>query len=123
MWRWTLKPAICVLLLVTALAGNVLAGLPAMGSWRSVLSLMIVAVLPMAWLWRTPVRRLAMPGNLLQVLVSAVAAAAVFALALLLSFKDLSRLEQPMPQWQEQINPYHLVGAVRRLEKILLIGK
>ena len=123
MWRWSAKPAAFMLLLITALAGNLLAGLPLVGSWRSVLSLTLVALVPLVLLWRTPLRRLAMPGNLLQVLSAAVAALAVFALALLLSFKDLARLQEQLPQWQEQISPYHLVGAVRRLEKMLLLRK
>lgn len=121
MWRRTLVPAITAILLATALGSNATAGLPFFGSWRSILVLLLLAIGPAIWMWRTPLRRLSTTANLVQVVTALIVACAVFALALLLSFKDLARLEQQLPQWQEQISPYSASGAIRRLEQILLV--
>lgn len=121
MWRRVLRPATVAVLLLTALGSNAVAGLPFISSWRSILIVLILAIGPAIWIWRIPLRRLAPGATLVQVCSGLAVACAVFALAMVLSFKDLARLGQKLPEWQDQISPYNLTGAVRRLEQILLV--
>lgn len=131
-WRWTLKPTITVLLMVSAssvyfmltygvvvdvtMVRNVFqtdrleaAGL--MNPWLFS-TLGVVGVAPAVWLWRTPVaygrwpRRLG--SNALLVLVAAgVLAAAVFA-----SFQTLSSAMRNHKELRYQINPFNTLVAL-----------
>lgn len=147
-WRWTLKPAITVLLLVSAssvyfmltygvvvdvtMVRNVFqtdrleaAGL--MNPWLFA-TLGVVGVAPTVWLWRTPIAygrwpRRAGSNALLVLVAAAVLAAAVFA-----NFQTLSSAMRNHKQLRYQINPFNTLVALgglanlsaRRDPKVLL---
>ena len=123
MWRWTLKPAVTLALFVTALASIALGRLPGPASWQGITCLVFLAVVPCAWLWRTTVRRLPAGRNLLQVAALFACSCFLFALVLVFSFKDLAAQLEKHPEWREQMSPYSALGAVRALEKLLLMRK
>ncbi len=137
-WRWTLKPAITVLLFISAssvyfmltygvvidatMVRNVFqtdrleaAGL--MNPWLFA-TLGVLAVAPAVWLWRTPVhyghwpRRAA--GNALLVGV----AAAVVAGALFASFQTLSSTVRNHKEVRYQVNPFNTLVAVGSLANV-----
>lgn len=137
-WRWTLKPAITLMLLTSAssvyfmlsygvvidasMVRNVLqtdrleaAGL--LNPWLFA-TLAVLAIAPALWLWRTPVRygrwRRRTTGNALLVLVSA----GVLAAALLASFQTLSSTMRNHKPLRYQINPFNTLVAVGGLAKL-----
>lgn len=137
-WRWTLKPAITVLLLVSAssvyfmltygvvvdvtMVRNVFQTdrLEAAGLFNPWLlaTLCTVAVAPAVWLWRTPVNYGRWPrragGNALLVLVAAL----VLAAAVLASFQTLSSAMRNHKQVRYQINPFNTLVALGGLANL-----
>lgn len=137
-WRWTFKPAITVLLLVSAssvyfmltygvvidatMVRNVFqtdrleaAGL--MNPWLFA-TLAVVAVAPAVWLWRTPVaygrwQKRAGSNALLALL-----ALVVLAGALMASFQTLSSAMRNHKQVRYQINPFNTLVALGGLANV-----
>ncbi len=123
MWRHTLKPAACVLMLATAVASTMLGNTAEFGAWQWPIGLALLAFLPAAWLWRIAVYRLSPWNTLLQAGLLVGASSTVFALALLFSFKQLAVLSVNHAELRHLLSPYSTLGAVAALEKALLGAK
>ena len=120
MWRWTTKPAVSLALIATALAGLPEPVTSRLLSWQAVVCVVLVAVAPCIWLWRTPLQRLSLRRNLRVIATSFVACAVLFALLLAASVKDLTTLHVKAPALRAMVSPYAGSGAVAGLEKVLL---
>ena len=120
MWRWTTKPVVSLALIATALASSPAAAGTRLLSWQAVLCLLVVAVAPWVWLWRTRLQRLSLRRNLRQIVLAVVACVLLFGLLLAFSAKDLASLQQKEPALRSMVSPYSGAGAVAALEKILL---
>ena len=120
MWRWTTKLVVSFALIATALASLPAASGPRWLSWQAVLCVLVVAVVPCVWLWRTRLQRLSLRRNLRQVALAIVTCALLFGLLLAVSVKDLAALQQKQPALRSMVSPYSSAGAVAALEKILL---
>ena len=108
-----------------ALIATALAGLPEplasrLLSWQTLLCVLVVAVAPCIWLWRTRLQRLPLGRNLRLIAFSFVACALLFALLLAVSIKDLAALRHKAPALRAMVSPYGGSAAVAALEKILL---
>ena len=131
-WRWTLKPFISAMLLASAAGAyfmlsygividstmmvNVLQTDPHeasdLMSWRMVSTLLVLAGLPMVWLWRQPVR-FARPAR--QAWHNAMTCGAGLLLAvaaILLAFQDFSSTMRNHTQLRYLINPLNSVYAL-----------
>jgi lipid A ethanolaminephosphotransferase len=151
-WRGLLKPAIVVLLMVTALSTHYMfvyhvvidrtmllnvfntdvREVRDLLSWRLAGTLLVLGVLPAIWFWRKPVRRVGWLGqaivNLLTVLGGLVLAVA----AVLPVFQDFSSTMRNHPQLRFLINPLNSAWAggsiltksgARASKEILPIGQ
>ncbi len=131
-WRRAIKPA-AALLLVPAAAGAHFMGTygvvidPSMMTnvlqtnvtetrdllgWRLFASLLVIAALPIAWLWRVPVRRLGFGAQLGRNLGGMIAAAGVAALLLFAIFADLSATMRNHKSLRYLINPHNSFYAL-----------
>ena len=120
MWRWTTKVAVSLALIATALAGLPEPIASRLLSWQVVVCVVLIAVAPCIWLWRTRLQRLSLRRNLRLVASCVMACALLFALLLAISAKDLARLHDKAPSLRAMVSPYGGSGAVAALEKILL---
>lgn len=131
-WRWTLKPAITLLLLVAALGAHAMLAYGAVidtdtmtrvlqttprearsfFSWPLFLTLMLLGVLPAVWLWRTPVRRIPPLRNLKQNGVLFMVSCSVLAVILLAAYKNYSPLMGSQPQLRHWLNPINALVAL-----------
>lgn len=131
-WRWTLKPAITLLLLVAALGAHVMLAYgvvidtdtmiralqatprEARGffGWQLFVTLLLLGVLPALWLWRTPVRRIPALRNLKQNAVLFMASCSLLAVMLLAAYKNFSPLMSSQPQWRHWLNPINTLLAL-----------
>lgn len=134
-WRWTLKPAIAVVLLSAAVGSyfmlsygvvidptmmvNVVQTDPRetrdLLNWRLAVSVVVLALLPLAWLWRRPV---AFHGPVRQLAANALLFIASFLLltgTLALIFKDFSSTMRNHTQVRYLINPlnsFYALGVI-----------
>jgi len=131
-WRWTLKPFIGTMLLVAAAGAyfmlsygividstmmvNVLQTDPHEAgdllSWRMISTLLALAGLPMAWLWRQPVRFARPARQLWHNAITLGAGLLVAAGAILLGFQDFSSTMRNHTQLRYLINPLNSVYAL-----------
>jgi lipid A ethanolaminephosphotransferase len=134
-WRWTLKPAIAVVLLSAALGSyfmlaygvvidptmmvNVVQTDPRetrdLLNWRLAASVVVLALVPLVWLWRRPV---AFHGPIRQLAVNAIlliASLLVLTGTLALIFKDFSSTMRNHTQVRYLINPlnsFYALGVI-----------
>ena len=131
-WRWTLKPAISLLLLLAAFATyymlmygivvdtpmliNVLQTDPREArdqmSWQLLGTVLGLAVLPMVWLWRQPVIALTLPTQMLRNAAMLAGSLAVAFGTTQLVFQDFSSLMRNYIEMRYQINPLNSIYAV-----------
>jgi lipid A ethanolaminephosphotransferase len=131
-WRWTLKPAISLLLLLAAFATyymlmygivvdtpmliNVLQTDPREArdqmSWQLLGTVLGLAVLPMVWLWRQPVIALTLPNQMLRNAAMLAGSLAVAFGTTQLVFQDFSSLMRNYIEMRYQINPLNSIYAV-----------
>ena len=137
-WRWTLKPAIAVLMLFCALAShymwqygivvdtpmliNVLQTDTHEASDQLSLALglqvLLLAVLPTWWLWRQPMKSLLWVQQLWHNVVMCVGGVAAMLVVLVLVYQDFSSLMRNQFMMRYQINPLNSVYAVLDLTVI-----
>jgi lipid A ethanolaminephosphotransferase len=134
-WRWLLKPVLTVFLLSAAsgtyfmwsygividanMIVNVLQTDPReaadLFNWRLLLSLGLLGVLPVWWLWRQPVRSMGvlrrLGGNLLAFIVSV----AVLVISLMLIYQDFASVMRNHTQLRYLINPLNSFYAIGRV--------
>lgn len=131
-WRWTFKPAITIFLFLAALASHVMLtrgmlidtdtvaqalqikpkDLRTLLDWRLLLTVLVLAVLPSVWLWRTPVRRIPPFPNLLQNVLFFMLSCAVIAGTLSVSSRDFSPLMNRQTPLRQLINPLNALYAL-----------
>ena len=137
-WRWTLKPAISLLLLLAAFATyymlmygivvdtpmviNVFQTDPREArdqlSWRLALTVVVLAVLPIIWLWRQPMTAAPLGKQVLRNVLLCVASLAVTLGTTQLVFQDFASLMRNHTQLRYQINPLNSVYALLDLTVI-----
>jgi lipid A ethanolaminephosphotransferase len=131
-WRWTLKPVISLLLLLAAFASyymvmygivvdtpmviNVLQTdvreVPDQLSWQLLLSLLVLAVLPMVWLWQQPLAAQTWRQHVVRNLALCVGGLLVTVGTTQLVFQDFSSLMRNHTDMRYKINPFNSVYAV-----------
>ena len=131
-WRWTLKPAISLMLLFAAFATHyilqygVVVDTPMVAnvlqtdvheardqlSWRLFATVVLLAVLPMIWLWRQPTTRLSWPRQLMGNVLLFVAGLLVTFGALQLVFQDFASLMRNQPYLRFQANPLNSIYSL-----------
>ncbi len=134
-WRWTLKPAIVVLLFASALGSHamlshglvidaaLMAKLLQSGSWqardlldwRLFVTLLVLALLPSIWLGQLPLRRLGPARQLQANAITFIASCAVLVLTSVIFYQDFSALTRSHPQLPQQINPFNSLYALATL--------
>lgn len=137
-WRWTLKPAISLLLLLAAFATyymlmyGIVVDTPMVTnvfqtdareardqlSWRLGVTVLMLAVLPMIWLWRQPMTHASLSKQVMRNVLLCVAALAVTLGATQLVFQDFASLMRNHTQLRYQINPLNSVYALLDLTVI-----
>jgi lipid A ethanolaminephosphotransferase len=131
-WRFTLKPAITLLLLLAAFATHymlmygIVVDTPMLInvlqtdnkeardqlSWRLLITVLLLAALPIVWLWRQPMTQ---PGIGKQAIQNICLLGAALALAFgttQLVFQDFSSLMRNYTEMRYQINPLNSIYAV-----------
>ena len=131
-WRWTLKPVLSLLLLAAAAGAyfmlaygividstmlvNVLQTdvreTQDLLSWRLLATLLVLAVLPMVWLWRQPVRFQRPVRQLVHNLLLLGGGLLLAVGALLLFFQDMSSTMRNHTELRYLINPLNSLYAV-----------
>lgn len=131
-WRWTLKPAISLLLLLAAFATyymlmyGIVVDTPMVTnvfqtdareardqlSWRLGVTVLFLAVLPMIWLWRQPMTHASLSKQVMRNVLLCVAALAVTFGTTQLVFQDFASLMRNHTQLRYQINPLNSVYAL-----------
>jgi lipid A ethanolaminephosphotransferase len=137
-WRWTLKPAIAVLMLVCALASHymwqygIVVDTPMLinvlqtdsheaGDQLSVMlgvQVLLLAVLPSWWLWRQPMKPLLWLHQIWHNLVVCVGGVAGMLVVLMVIYQDFSSLMRNQLMLRYQINPLNSLYAVLDLTVI-----
>jgi len=137
-WRWTLKPAISLLLLLAAFATyymlmygivvdtpmviNVFQTDPREArdqlSWRLGGTVLLLAVLPMLWLWRQPVVSVSLGKQVMRNVLLCIGALIVTLGTTQLVFQDFASLMRNHTQMRYQINPLNSVYALLDLTVI-----
>ena len=131
-WRRAIKPAAALLLLPAAAGAHFMGSYgvvidPTMMTnvlqtnvtetrdllgWRLFASLLVIAALPIAWLWRVRVRRLGVGAQLVRNVGGLVAAVGVSALLLFAIFADLSATMRNHKSLRYLINPHNSFYAL-----------
>ena len=131
-WRFTLKPAISLLLLLAAFATHymlvygIVVDTPMLInvlqtdnkeardqlSWRLLITVLLLAALPIAWLWRQPVTHRGMGKQAIQNVLLLVASLVLAFGATQLVFQDFSSLMRNYTEMRYQINPLNSIYAV-----------
>lgn len=131
-WRWTLKPAISVLLLLAAFASHymlmygIVVDTPMLInvlqtdtreardqlSWRLLVTVLTLAIVPMVWLWRQPIIHLTGLQQVVRNTSLFTGAMAVAFGATQLVFQDFSSLMRNYTEMRYQINPLNSIYAV-----------
>lgn len=134
-WRWTLKPMITVFLVITGFAthymlmyGIVLDTSMAINvlqtdvreardqlSWRLLVTVVGLAVLPSIWLWRQPMAALPWPKQLLRNVSMCLVSLVMAFGTVQLIFQDFASLMRNHTQLRHQINPLNSVNAFLNL--------
>jgi lipid A ethanolaminephosphotransferase len=137
-WRFTLKPAIALLLLLAAFATHymlmygIVVDTPMLVnvlqtdhreardqlSWRLLATVLVLAVLPIVWLWRQAVVQHGLGKQALRNLGLLVASLALAFGATQLVFQDFSSLMRNHTQMRYQINPLNSMYALLDLTVI-----
>jgi lipid A ethanolaminephosphotransferase len=137
-WRWTLKPAISLLLLLAAFATyymlmyGIVVDTPMVInvfqtdvreardqlSWQLLLSVLVLALLPMLWLWPQPLTRGTWRQQLVRNLALFVGGLLVTLGTTQLVFQDFSSLMRNYTDLRYKINPLNSVYAVLDLTVI-----
>ena len=130
-WRGLLKPAIVVLLMVSALSTHYMfvyhvvidqtmlvnvfntdmREVRDLVSWRLAGTLLVLGVLPAIWFWRKPVRRVGWIGQVIVNLLTVLCGLALAVGAVLPVFQDFSSTMRNHPQLRFLINPLNSVWA------------
>ena len=134
-WRWLLKPVLSVFLLSAAsgtyfmwsygividanMIVNVLQTDPReaadLFNWRLLVSLALLGVLPVWWLWRQPVRPLGVVRRLGTNLLALAASVLVLVISLLLIYQDFASVMRNHTQLRYLINPLNSFYAIGRV--------
>ena len=137
-WRWTLKPAITLLLLMCAFASHymwqfgIVVDTPmlinvlqtdaheardqlSLNLWLQVL---VLAVLPAIWVWRQPLHDLPWMRQLAHNVAGCAVGVAVLLITLMAVFQDFSSLMRNQFMMRYQINPLNSVYAILDLTVI-----
>jgi lipid A ethanolaminephosphotransferase len=137
-WRWTLKPAISLLLLLAAFATyymlmyGIVVDTPMVInvfqtdareardqlSWRLAVTVLLLAVLPMVWLWRKPMTDASLGKQAMRNVLLCIAALIVTLGTTQLVFQDFASLMRNHTQLRYQINPLNSVYALLDLTVI-----
>ena len=134
-WRWLLKPVLSLFLMSAASGAyfmwsygividanmiiNVMQTDPREASdllnWRLLLSLGLLGVLPVWWLWRQPVRALSWGRRLGVNLLSFVGSLAILVISLLLIYQDFASVMRNHTQLRYLINPLNSFYSIGRV--------
>ena len=134
-WRWLLKPVLTLFLLSAASGAyfmwsygividatmivNVLQTDPREAAdllnWRMLLSLVVLGVLPVWWLWRQPVRQLSWGKRLGTNLLALLASVGVLVISLILIYQDFASVMRNHTQLRYLINPLNSFYAIGRV--------
>ena len=134
-WRWTLKPVLTLSLLAAAagsyfmLAYGVVIDPTMMTNvlqtdahetrdllnWRMFGTVAVLGLLPVAWLWRTPIRRVGARHRVLSNAAVLLVSLGLLAGTLLLFFQDFSSLMRNHTQLRYLVNPLNSFYALGRL--------
>ena len=134
-WRWLLKPVLTVFVLSAASGAyfmwsygividatmivNVLQTDPREAAdllnWRMLLSLTVLGVLPVWWLWRQPVRQVSWARRTGGNLLAFVASIALLVLSLFLIYQDFASVMRNHTQLRYLINPLNSFYAIGRV--------
>ena len=137
-WRWTLKPAITVLLLLCAFATHymwqfgIVVDTPMLInvlqtdayeardqlSWTLVLHVLLLAVVPAIWVWQQSVTTVSWLKQIGHNLLLCATGIAVVLLALMAVYQDFSSLMRNQLMMRYQINPLNSLYAVLDLTVI-----
>jgi len=137
-WRYTLKPTLTLLLLLAAFATHymlmygIVVDTPMVVnvfqtdtreardqlSWHLLATVVVLAGLPIAWLWRQPVHVLSLGKQLLRNVAWFVASLAIAFGTLQLVFQDFASLMRNHTQMRYQINPLNSIYALLDLTVI-----
>lgn len=132
-WPWLLKGVITLLLWLAAFntvllwaghaylsAGALPQGLPvvlgqlrALPLWQTALALAVLALVPMVWVWRLTLRRVALPTRLPQNLLLALLCTCLLAAVWFAGRNALLPLLQDQPRWLELISPFNTLLSLR----------
>ncbi|MCA3236806.1 MAG: phosphoethanolamine transferase domain-containing protein [Curvibacter sp.] len=132
-WPWVLKLSVTLLLWLAALntvllwAGHaylsaaavpqvlpaVLAQLRSLPLWQTALTFLVLAALPMVWVWRLSLRRVALPMRLPQNLLLALLFTCLLAAVWLAGRDALLPLLQDQPRWLELLSPFNTLLSLR----------
>ena len=111
-WRSWLKPVITILFLLAAAGTWFLladtagpADLKPWAWWQRILTVLVVAIVPMMWVWRRPMRLISQGRQFTGNLVILVVSLAVLAGVLWSAGHDLQALVSYKPGWACMINP------------------
>lgn len=134
-WRWTLKVVISVFLIAAALGGYFMLSYGVvidstmmtnvlqtdlresrdLTSWKLLLVVGVLAILPMLWLWRRRVRRLALVRQLLQNALLFTAGCTLSLLAVLPTYQDFASTMRNNTQLRFLVNPLNSLYALSEL--------
>lgn len=134
-WRWTLKVVISVFLIAAALGGYFMLSYGVvidstmmanvlqtdlresrdLTSWKLLLVVGVLAILPMLWLWRRRVRRLALMRQLLQNALLFTAGCTLSLLAVLPTYQDFASTMRNNTQLRFLVNPLNSLYALSEL--------
>lgn len=136
-WRWSFKPGITVLLVMAALGTHLMLThgividttvfgqifqsrdrtIQIIFSGSFVITLLVLAVLPAVWLWRTPVRRFPEWHSLFQNALFFVTSCMVLAAISLMSTPDFWQLIRDHAPLRQMINPLNTLSLIADLFK------
>ncbi|MBY0411918.1 MAG: phosphoethanolamine transferase domain-containing protein, partial [Burkholderiaceae bacterium] len=134
-WRWTLKPAAATLVLMAAFGAYFMLGYGVvidagmltnvlqtdvkeagdLMNWRMVGTVLVLAVPPLVWLFRRPVRRLSAARQVLHNGLLLLGSVAVIVVCLLLVFQDFASTMRNHTQLRYLINPLNSVYALANI--------
>ena len=110
-WRGLLKPAVSVLLMLSAIGAWMLlsepppAGFEPWSGWKRVLLVLALFIVPMLMVWRAPVRLVSLRRQFTGNAIILAASLAVLAAVLAVAGQNLQALTSYKPGWACMINP------------------
>jgi len=134
-WRWTLKPAITLMLFAAGIAAHFMLAYGVvidstmmlnalqsdvreahdLFSWRLLAMVLVVAVLPTIWVWRMPQRVSSLPRQLVANVLCCVLALGVVTVIIMSMYQQASSLMRNHTKLRYMINPLNSVWAVGEL--------